>query len=112
MNYPRYGGSITPSPIGYPGLGMGPTQKTPMSLAFLLGIVIFILLVGIGLLIGFEVSYNHIIKNPSPLCLNQTCKGTTDECGTSPFKIENGTTVCKPTSIFVGQIPQTNTATA
>lgn len=110
MNYPRYGGTLTPSPIGYPGLGMGPAQKTPTSLAFLLGIIIFILLVGIGLLIGFEVSYRQIVNNPSPLCMSQTCKGTTESCGTSPFKIENGETVCKPSSIFVNQIPQTSTS--
>jgi hypothetical protein len=77
-------------------------------------IVIFIIIlsiiavVGIGLLVLFELQYSNIVNNPGKLCLSGSCEAPSEKCGSTPFKLNvSGPPTCAPSSIFADKIPNT-----
>ncbi len=79
-------------------------------------IVIFIIIlsiiavIGIGLLVLFELQYRNIVNNESKLCLSGSCEAPSNQCGSTPFKLNtSGPPTCAPSSIFAGRIPNTST---
>jgi hypothetical protein len=78
-------------------------------------IVIFIIIlsiiavVGIGLLVLFELQYSNIVNNESKLCLSGSCEAQSVKCGSTPFKLNtSGPPSCAPSSIFASKIPNTD----
>jgi hypothetical protein len=86
-------------------------KKTDPLFVFMI-ILIVVCVVGIILVIIFYLQYKDLVDNESKLCLSGSCKYTSDNCGSSPFKLDDdGVVVCKPPSIFTSQIPATSTGT-
>lgn len=74
-------------------------------------VLVVIAFIGIGLLFLFELQYRNLINNESKLCLSGSCEATSTTCGSTPFKYKSdGSIACAPSSIFAGQIPNTNTS--
>ncbi len=85
-------------------------METSIFLKVFFWVLIVIIVLGIGLLIIFELSWRNIVSNEGKLCLTGSCEGTTEKCGSTPFKMVNGSPSCAPSSIFQGKIPRTTTS--
>jgi uncharacterized membrane protein YqiK len=86
-------------------------KKTDPLFVFMI-ILIVVCVVGIILVIIFYLQYKDLVDNESKLCLTGSCAATSNNCGSSPFKLDDsGSIVCKPQSIFASQIPATSTGT-
>lgn len=81
--------------------------------SFKVGIAVIsvLLVIGIGLLVLFELRWRSVVNNESALCLTGSCEAPSNACGSAPFKIVEGQTTPEClSSAFNKYIPSTNTS--